>query len=94
MRSSNDKVTLIICTNVPPKANFLDSAETLYGYNVGRIILKEPSEAIFWANFKVNINCGTSRLLLSSNKHYELVRETILFMISYSDVLDDIITFI
>ena len=61
VRSSNEKVTLIICTNETPTAIFLAScvAETSYGYNVEKIILKDPPEAMLWANFEVNLNFGT-----------------------------------
>ena len=60
VRSSNEKVILIICTHLTPKTNFSIScvAETSYGYNVEKIILKDPPEAIFWANFNVNLNFG------------------------------------
>ena len=60
--------------------------------NVEIIILKDPPDAILWASFKINLNFGTLRLLLSSNKRHKLVWETILYMISYFDVTDDIIT--
>ena len=60
MRSSIDKVTLIICTNVTPKANFLTSAvaETSYGYYAEGISLQDSPEAILWADFEVNLNFG------------------------------------
>ena len=58
VRSSNEKVNLIICTKETPKADFLAScvAETSYGYNAKSIILKEAPEAILWANFEVDLN--------------------------------------
>ena len=57
-----------------------------------KIILKDPPEAMLWANFEVNLNFGTVGLLLSSNKHQKLVGETIFYMISYFDVTDIVIT--
>ena len=49
VRSYNEKVTLIFCTNWTPKASSC-VAETSYDYNVERIILEETPEAILWAN--------------------------------------------
>ena len=94
VHSPIEKVILIMCTNATPIINFLIScaAETSYGYNVEKIILIDPPEAMLWANFEVNLNLSTQGLLLPSNRHHKHVKETILYMIGYFDAIVDIIT--
>ena len=61
VHSPIEKVILIICTNATPITTFLIlcTAETSYGYNVEKIILKDPPEAMLWANFEVTLNFST-----------------------------------
>ena len=92
--STKENFIIIICINLTRKTNFFIQcvAETSYGQNDLKIILKDPPEAMLWANFEVNLNFGTKGLLLSSNKHEKLVGESILYIMGYFDVTDGIIT--